>query len=713
LIKVFIVFICIFTFLDIHGQSEYIKEAAKLIQNRKFEDAITLIETDPLSNKSVDALLIGGVAKYHLSRFQESLIDLKEAVRLSGKNPLLFKYLGLSFYALGYYEEAAAYYRTFLANVDRKHPDFLYVKNEIYRCEKNILFTSKEEYGIVENLGKVVNTSSNEIRPVQSPNYLNKFYFSSNQVGSVGGPRNKFGIRDDKYGHHLYDMYAAEQNDGNWNPSYIFTNEQNTSKNEILQTFMEEGKLVYFIKSEGPDFSNSKLLFDTFSPEPDETAQPLLANSPFKADLGDKDLIIFNDSLWLFSSKRSGGYGGYDIYSVQIKEGVWQNPVNLGPRINSAYDEVSPFLTKGSRFLFFSSNRLEGFGGFDLFYSHFFTASSEWEQPVNMGPSVNSPMDDKELFISSDGVYGFFSSNRSGGFGGFDIYQIFFTNQIMDQLDFTDLAYFTQLNASTNTDETVIETKEGVKNSEIPKREYLNIPLYYKPNNVRQVATSHVKNLRDLLLIYQNLDLVIVVNKGFDQFREVSLYQSIKTGESIANDIIKNSGINPSRINVVGMGSNMPLVTFESLASERMNNRIDFIFVGDSIPELKILEDPAIINNEIIGDGYYALQLFKSRLSYTVPFATTSQMLRTDIVKSDSRVIISKNLSEPNYTYSLAFFKNYQDARLQKNDLLKKNLLNTRVKPYIKGRLIKDEDLERFIYKYEDLSEFKKYEIFE
>ncbi|HMP29422.1 MAG TPA: tetratricopeptide repeat protein, partial [Saprospiraceae bacterium] len=193
--KFIIILFCLASVISVQCQSSYVKEATKLLQNKRYEDALNLITIDPIYKKSVDFLMIGGISKYHISQYKEAIEDLNQAVSLGGTNPLIFKYLGHSLYALGNYEGAANYYKAFLSGVDSKHPDFHYIKNEIYRGEKNILFKNQEEYGFVDNLGKVVNTSYNEIRPVQSPNYLNKFYFSSNRTGATGGPRNKFGIR--------------------------------------------------------------------------------------------------------------------------------------------------------------------------------------------------------------------------------------------------------------------------------------------------------------------------------------------------------------------------------------------------------------------------------------------------------------------------------------------------------------------------------------
>jgi outer membrane protein OmpA-like peptidoglycan-associated protein/tetratricopeptide (TPR) repeat protein len=701
-----------FCFGGLYAQSEYIKNATELLKNRKYEDAKALIELDPNFSKSVDALLIRGISNYFISNLKESVVDLNNGVRIGTTNPLFHRYLGLSYYGLGYYEEAAANYRIYLSGIDIKHHEFQLFKHEIYRCEKNLLFKNQSDFGFVENLGKVINSTYDEIRPVQSPNILNKFYFSTNRTGSTGGPRNKYGIRDDIFGQFAFDMYAVEQEQGNWLPSFTFTDQQNTSKNEILQSFNGAGSAVVFLKFGHGTGDVDEILVDTFSVDQEEKPAPISAQIPINIAVGDKDIFIYNDSLILFSSKRKGGFGGYDVYVIQKVEGIWSKPINLGADINSAYDEVSPFLTKGSKLLFFSSNRLEGFGGFDLFYSPYSSAQHKWEVPSNLGPKINSPMDDKDLFVSRDGTIGMFSSNRYGGFGKFDIYQVYFKEQVIDQLEYTEIPMFLQEKVI---DSLIVDTKqvkvEEQKQINVVKREIINIPLY--PNDQSYVSqySTMVKNIKDVMLIYPKLEIVVLSSKSFEQNKDLSLYQSVRTAEGVANDILKNSKIAPSRITVLGLGSNLPIVDFENLASERLNNRVEIIFLDDSIPELKIIDDPSIINNEIIGDGYFLLQLFKSRLTYTVPFAIASQMLTSDLVKNDNRVIVHKKIDEANYTYSIGFFKNYQAARAEKSDMLKKNMLNARVKPFLKGRMINDFEIEVLSSQFSDLLEYKKYEI--
>lgn len=126
-----------------------------------------------------------------------------------------------------------------------------------------------------------------------------------------------------------------------------------------------------------------------------------------------------------FSSNRPGGFGGFDIYKSELRDGKWLQAENVGPSINTQYDEVSPFVAADNKTLFFSSNGHNTMGDLDIFTSEL--KKGDWTAPRNLGYSVNSTYNDADFVQTNDAVYSYFSSNRNGieATGGYDIISIF------------------------------------------------------------------------------------------------------------------------------------------------------------------------------------------------------------------------------------------------------------------------------------------------
>src|SRR5204863_6688022 len=100
----------------------------------------------------------------------------------------------------------------------------------------------------------------------------------------------------------------------------------------------------------------------------------------------------------------------------------WSAPVNLGPGINSASNDQDAAISKDGLSLYFASNRPGGFGGFDMYVSQRASTDDPWGSPVNLGPTVNTAFDEGNAAFSRDEHSMFFQSKRPGGFGGIDIW---------------------------------------------------------------------------------------------------------------------------------------------------------------------------------------------------------------------------------------------------------------------------------------------------
>jgi hypothetical protein len=141
----------------------------------------------------------------------------------------------------------------------------------------------------------------------------------------------------------------------------------------------------------------------------------------------DRSADISADGLTLFfDSDRPGGSGNWDLW-MSARASIfdpWEPPVNLGPTVSTSSAEAAPSISADGLTLFFESNRPGGSGGWDLWMSARASVSDPWEPPVNLGPMVNTPSSDGTSDISADGRTLFFRSDRPGGQGGIDLWQV-------------------------------------------------------------------------------------------------------------------------------------------------------------------------------------------------------------------------------------------------------------------------------------------------
>lgn len=132
--------------------------------------------------------------------------------------------------------------------------------------------------------------------------------------------------------------------------------------------------------------------------------------------------ISGDGSFLIFASDMPGGYGGYDLYITKWEGNTWKEPVNLGSLINTKDDEIAPYLASelDGEWLYYSSNHGGGFGGYDIYKSQM--VDNTFLMGELLPPPINSKADDISFAFEPGMRGGFFTSNRSGGKGGFDAY---------------------------------------------------------------------------------------------------------------------------------------------------------------------------------------------------------------------------------------------------------------------------------------------------
>ncbi len=160
--------------------------------------------------------------------------------------------------------------------------------------------------------------------------------------------------------------------------------------------------------------------------------------------------LTADGKAFFFTSDRPGGVGEFikggqfyhgeyegntDIYVSVKNDSGWGKPINIGTMVNTPYAERSPFLHPDGKTLYFSSDGHYGLGSLDVFKTVRLndTSWSEWSEPVNLGKEINTSGYDVAYKISTDGKYAYFSSDREGGKGGYDIYRVTLPKEAMPE----------------------------------------------------------------------------------------------------------------------------------------------------------------------------------------------------------------------------------------------------------------------------------------
>ena len=197
--------------------------------------------------------------------------------------------------------------------------------------------------------------------------------------------------------------------------------------NGCIDCFSADGLEMYF---ELPDRAGGQgggdlWLCKRASPD-DDWAPPENLGPTVNSASDDGGASITGDGLELyFCSIRPGGYGGFDIYVTRraTRDSPWDPPTNLGATVNTSSPEFYPTVSSDGLELYFSGyNRSGGYGGFDLYVSKRSTGNDPWGPASNLGPAVNCPAHDATPCLSADGLLLFLASDRAGGYGNFDIW---------------------------------------------------------------------------------------------------------------------------------------------------------------------------------------------------------------------------------------------------------------------------------------------------
>ena len=724
-----IVFSCLLSVLSIalfaqksatKSTSWYEKQGSLLFENGKyFESLPYLLQYQTLKPEDNEAKLKIGKCYLETGQIEKAieyfdfLLGQKKIEAEVYHLMAQAKHLSLNF------DEAIAYYKLYLATLKKEDYTRYFVKDNIKRCVIGRKLIYLDELGFVENLGDKINSQHDDFAPIFVKKQQDIIYFSSIREGNLGGMYNEEGLEDTVVGHYRSDIYKAVLSKGEWSEVESLPSNINSVYHDVINGFDEYRNLIYLSQSKDLYFDYGDIYMNNYSIDVENTSQNFKLPLPINSPDWEGDTYFFNSNTILLSSDRQGGYGGKDLYiSKKREDGKWTALNNLGPGVNTPYDEVSPFLSADGKTLYFSSNNLKSMGGLDVFVVMFNPQINNWSKPANLGMPINSAGDDTYFKISEDGLRAYFSSDRPNGIGGEDIYVVYFKNVREEQKNIQDTIAF-QYAIDKDLLSIRIEEKANIvtpiNQKTTPEMTIFRFdPLYFSDfgegETLEMSALMELNRLIKLLDQHKNLQVELASHIDSDQSTiHFNLYASIKNAENVANYMIEK-GIDASRIFLKGHGANYPVSKSKEadgtaiVGGKRLNKRIEIKVYQPETAMLQIqYSEPAIIDAMSVKASVNHKRIVNG-LSYKIQIKSLSTILDDDVLRDYDYAMIEKNADNNSLLYSVGLFKSYRMAKELKDELISKGYTDAVIVAYKDGQRLETEaDLKQFIDKFPDL----------
>lgn len=588
-------------------------------------------------------------------RFEEALSEFDQVI-IDGPERSSEAYLwaGRSSHQLDRFAEAERYYRQYVQYYD--HADINMMDYYIEQTGAARKAGNDASNCLVENAGYLVNTIHDEFHPVYSPNVDDRFYYS------IHDTERSLRIRSTPWVG--ASMKYAEVSQGIWKTEGALEIGLSIDQEFRLLDFSEDGQHVYFTR---PAEKNDRVTFQrSFEEVPGETQIIEWDHPIFNSSLGDRDLFTIHDSAYLFSSNRLQGYGGYDLFVTFKRFGEWVVQ-NLGPVINGSYDEIAPFLSDNGREIYFSSNSDKSIGGYDIFFATFDDEMETWAPPQNMLPPVNSGRNDVEFRLSKDGHEALFSSDRTDGHGGYDIYHVYFDQPRSSQSDWSQPRYFYQVSAYRSFSS---QDKKPQHPDEKPIFELPIINFGERP----VVITPEIKDELDKILeyarLYPHVGLLLHIFTEKKIENDFSLYRPVLILNN-AIDYLRENGLDMSRLQMRLYGDQYHRYT--SLYSsgdqvivpvQQSNRRVEFEFTGtENLPVRFVVGEDAVVYSKSSVSPYQEWKSITRDLYFRIQLMDADQLLkRSDFIQNED-LMLAIDGSSDYFTYYSGVFNEMEAAQ--------------------------------------------------
>ncbi|MET4080460.1 outer membrane protein OmpA-like peptidoglycan-associated protein [Pedobacter sp. UYP30] len=380
-------------------------KASSAAQQQDFGQTINLLEEAVNTDaKFTAAYVFLGDVYMMTKKYPKAEERYKTSLTLDkGASSVIFYKLAESEFANGKYIEAKSNFEKFIGSKPRAE-DLEKAQKYLLNCNFAAIAIKNPVKYTPLNLGEGVNTKNAEYFPAITADGETLIF--TRQVDENE------------------DFWTSKFLNNAWAKAIPLSAKINTPEyNEGAQTISPDGKYLFFTGCNRPDGLGKCDIYVAHR-EGAGWGEPYNVGRPVNSEYWESQPAISPDGRTLyFISNRPGGFGGYDIWKSTITaDSKWGAAINLGPKINTPYDENTPYLHVDGKTFYFSSDGWPGFGHKDIFYSRLDSAGN-WQTPINMGYPINSFEDETGLVVGADGSKGYFSSTLPSGYGKQDIYR--------------------------------------------------------------------------------------------------------------------------------------------------------------------------------------------------------------------------------------------------------------------------------------------------
>jgi len=388
---------------------KYNEALVALEDNQNAAGIALLANVLQIDSNFIDAYLSLAGAYGNSKQYKKAVI-VYERARLKDSiyfTPYLLPY-SINLAGLGQFDKALAAVRDFLTldGLSGRSLKAAQYRKKTYEFALSAAQKNKNEAYVFapKNLGDSVNSSSSEYYP--SVTVTDDALVFTRRTGNA---------REDF-------LLSAITNKDSFNKAAPLDGDINLEPRKGAITVSQDGDWLFF----AADIAGAGLgdfdIYKSIYTQAGWSEQENLGDS-INTDFWESSPAISPDKRALyFSSNRPGGYGGRDLYVSYLKpNGHWTEAVNMGPTINTAGDELAPFIHADNQTLYFTSDGLPGYGGSDLFVLKKIS-NGKWGTPENMGYPINTIENEGSLAVAADGYTAYYASDREDSRGGLDIY---------------------------------------------------------------------------------------------------------------------------------------------------------------------------------------------------------------------------------------------------------------------------------------------------